>query len=80
MLLDLPKHVLFRHSWASQNFSTKTGFFLSHFSHRRSETKIAKTSLPGTKPTYDEKKNKKKCFGLQQTGGEIARFAVHVEL
>jgi hypothetical protein len=53
---------------SSQNLSTKTfcfGFFLSHepkHSHRRSETKIAKTSLTGTKPTYDEIKKKEKKF------------------
>ncbi len=56
---------------ASQNFSTETCFFsitnqnASQNLHRQSETKIAKTSLPGTKPTYVEikKKGKKVSIG-----------------
>ena len=54
----------------SQNLSTKTCFFSQSQTknfyenlHRQSETKIAKTSLPGRKPTYDQtKKNQKKIW------------------
>ena len=51
----------------SQNFLPKLVFFsitnqnFDGNSHRRSETKIAKTSLTGTKPTYDEIQKK---FGM----------------
>ena len=62
MLLDLQKNVLF----------TKTMFFLNHEqkvdknSHRRSEAKIAKTSLTGTKPTYDQVKKKLVSIGINK--------------
>ena len=62
MLLDLQKNVLF----------TKTMFFLNHEqkvdknSHRRSEAKIAKTSLTGTKPTYDQIKKKLVSIGINK--------------
>ena len=51
---------------ASQNFLPKLVFFsimnknFYQNSHRQSETKIAKTSLTGTKPTYVEIKKKGK--------------------
>ena len=47
-----PKHVLKKIT--NQKFDEN--------SHRQSETKIAKTLLTGTKPTYDEIKKKHKKF------------------
>jgi hypothetical protein len=57
---------------ASQNFLPKLVFFsvtnqnFYQNSHRQSETKIAKTSLTGTTPTYVEIKKREKSFGRLQ--------------
>jgi hypothetical protein len=64
MLWDLPKHKMFWYSWGLPKLIYQNMFFLitnekfDGNSHRRSETKIAKTSLTGTKPSYDEIKKK----------------------
>ena len=68
--MDLPKLIMF---WGIWGLLQKEGPFrviLGVISitnqnfyqnmHRQSETKIAKTLLAGTKPTYDEKKKNEK--------------------
>jgi len=71
--LDLPKHVLFWYSKGPpKTFLPKLVFFsitnqnLYQNWHRQLETKIAKTSLTGTKPTYVEIKKREKSFGKLQ--------------
>jgi len=86
MLLDLPKHEMFQHSWGLLKLVYPNLFFLSHEPKPLQKLaspireKMAKTSLTGTKPRYDETQKIKKNLvghGTDRThiSAKMARLA-----